>query len=121
MKQLADDHNFGTFWQRHTVTLLYLCVIVIAFGFLLYGQSKQADRLQAACERGNTIRVQINANNAVTTSFILAAAQTRDATAALLRKEGNEDEAQINEDAADSYRALLSGLTMLETVDCSKI
>jgi glycine betaine/choline ABC-type transport system substrate-binding protein len=109
------------FVHRHLATVLYVVVVAAAFGFVLHGQSQQGKQTVATCLRGNVIRAQLNYTGSVLRSFISEAASARDQQAALDRVKGDAHSAKINADAAEAYRALLSGFTAIALVDCQNL
>lgn len=96
-----------------------LAVIVSAYAVtaLVKGtaERKRFDELVAACERGNVIREQVNAQGDVLREFLASAARARTSAARL----GEGEQARVDAHTAARYRNLRTEIDPIEIPDCA--
>lgn len=104
--------------SRYLFSLIYLLAATVALAMLFYGQEKQRRTSEAACERGNLIRSQVDYNSDILRSLIIQAADARDQLAILHESQGDAKAAKIERDSVASFRRLLQGFHALGPAPC---
>lgn len=100
----------------------YIAVVGFTAGALLFQQHNTAVNLKGnqreACKRGNVLRRSVQTNEQAIRAFLKTAEDVRRAAAADYRKNGDLDQARLNQKASDEYRAQRLSLQHVELVDC---
>lgn len=101
--------------------IVFVVTVVAAFNLMQEQRLADTEKAQlAACERGNTLRKQLNLRGEVVQKFFQEAANTRKVQGDIATSQGKVEEAAINYNASDSYQRSADAYTPLKFVDCEK-
>lgn len=109
-------------YVTHSTAIGFLTVAFTGVGAVYYIQANEIEKTKkaaiAACERGNILRGQLNAQWNIMKEFVLDTAATRELLGDLMTSEGRTAEATIQYAAAESFREKVAQFEDLEMVNC---